>query len=118
MPACKKRRMMRSRRLSPILRAIRDMRISWFTRLRNFFEVEVHDKSAPLLRHVFPGLLQSHMRASSGPESVAGGGKGGIEDGVQHLQNHLLHQTIQNHWDPQLALSSSASESTLHALVG
>ena len=99
--------MMRSRRLSPILRAIRDMRISWFTRSKNFLQIEIHDKLAPFLGYVLPGLLQSHMSAASRPESVAGIGKGRIENGIQHLQNHLLNQTIHNHRDAQLALSSS-----------
>ena len=75
--------------------------------VEKLLEVEVHDKLAPLLRYVFPGLLQRHVGASAGPESVTGVGKSGIEDGVRHLQNHLLNQTIHNHRNTQLALSSS-----------
>ena len=75
--------------------------------VEELLQIEIHDKFTPLLRHVFPSLLQSHVRASSGPESVAGVGKGGVEDGIQYLQNHLLNQTIHNHWNAQLALSSS-----------
>src|ERR1022692_2849089 len=47
------------------------------------------------------------MRASSRAEPIAGVGKGGVEDGIQHLQNRLLYQTVYGHRNTQLALSSS-----------
>src|SRR5579872_2283461 len=47
------------------------------------------------------------MSVASRPESIAGVGEGGVQNGVQHLQDRLLHQAVYSHWDAQLALSSS-----------
>src|ERR1017187_5178117 len=49
--------------------------------VEELLEVEIHNKLAPLLCYVFPCLFQSHVRASSGSESIAGVGKGGVEEG-------------------------------------
>ena len=57
------------------------------------------------------------MCASVGPEPVAGVGKGRIEDGFQHLEDHLLNQTIHHHGNAQLALSS-ARLGDLHSTHG
>src|SRR5438045_1973316 len=46
------------------------------------------------------------MSVSSRAKSVAGVGKGGVQDGIEHLQDRLLYETIHSHWNTQLALSS------------
>jgi|ERR1019366_2943397 hypothetical protein len=111
MPACKKRRMMRRRRLSPILRAIRDIRISWLTRSKNFSRSRSTTNSRPSWATYFRACSNAPQRGplgvSSRAEPIAGVGKGGVEDGIQHLQNRLLNEAVYHHWNAQLALSSS-----------
>jgi hypothetical protein len=47
------------------------------------------------------------MGVSSRPETIAGVGKGGVEDGIQYLQHRLLNEAVYHHWNAQLALASS-----------
>ena len=75
--------------------------------IEKFLGIKVHDKPAPLLSYVFPALFESHMGASSRPETKAGVREGGVEDGVQHLQNRLLNEAVHNYRDTRLAFSSS-----------
>src|SRR5437764_171696 len=49
------------------------------------------------------------MSVSSGAKSVAGVGKGGVQDGIEHLQDRLLYETIHSHWNTQLPPSSQPS---------
>ena len=74
--------------------------------IEEFLEVEIDDKLAPLLGYIFPGLFQSHMSAPSLPKTIAGVGKGRVEDGFQHLENRLLNHAIDHHWNAQLAFAS------------
>ena len=46
------------------------------------------------------------MRASARPEAVAVRAEGRIKDGLQHLQQRLLDQTIRHRRDAELALAS------------
>ena len=101
-PACKKRRTMRSRRVSPMRRARRDIRISWLTRSKEFLEIQVHDDLIPV-RHVFPGLSQRMVRAAAGAEAEARSGECRIQPRFQDLCDRLLHQTIHHGGDAQLA---------------
>jgi len=85
--------------------------------VEKLFEVEIDDKLAPLPGNVFPRLFQSHVRAPSGTEAVAGVGKSGVEDGIQYLQDHLLNQTVHGDWNAQLAFSSARLRN-LHSTNG
>ena len=74
--------------------------------VEKLFEVELHDKLAPPWATYFRAVPAPCGRWA-GPEYIAGVGKGGVEDGVQYPQDRLLNQTVHNHWNTQLALSSS-----------
>ncbi len=75
--------------------------------IEEFLQIKIHDNLAPLLSHVFPRLFQSLMSAPFRTESVAGVRKGGIEDGIQYLQDRLLNEPVHHVWNSQLALASS-----------
>ncbi len=66
--------------------------------------VHVHHHALARL-HVCPRGLDRVVRTAPGSEPVTVFAEGGIDQGLQHLQQCLLDQPIQHRWDAQLALA-------------
>ena len=101
-PASRKRRTIRSRRLSAIRRASRDIKMSWFTRSKNFSRSTSTTIPRPSATYSF-AFRKSVVRSASGTEASGSSPKKvGSSKVFQHLQNRLLHQTVDYRRDAQL----------------
>jgi hypothetical protein len=72
--------------------------------VEEFRQVHVHHHALARL-HVRPRGLDRIVRTPAGPKPVAVFAEGGVDQGLQHLQQCLLDQPIQHRGDAQLALA-------------
>jgi site-specific DNA recombinase len=69
--------------------------------VKELFQVHVHHDD-PSLRDVFPCLSQGAVRPTPRSEAVAGVREGRVQQGVQHLQDRLLYEAVDDRRDAQL----------------
>src|SRR5579863_650106 len=101
-PAVRNARINLSALLSATRRATAAISLSWLTRSKNFFQIQINHPVAAF-SDVLLRLGYRLMRRASGPEPVAVFGKLRVPPALQDLQHRLLHHAVQHRRDAQLS---------------